>query len=60
MYYMSVKLIFRQYVERSFASVRADQKDQMEELLKVKLTSVFTSDKTSVTDVDWESEPVPQ
>lgn len=48
---------FRNYVHRAFASVPESCKDQMEAVLKQKLTTAFAKSESWA--VDWEKEPLP-
>lgn len=50
-------LSYRNYVHRAFASVPESCKDQMEAVLKQKLTSAFAKSESWA--VDWEKEPLP-
>ncbi|XP_052268279.1 leukocyte receptor cluster member 8 homolog [Dreissena polymorpha] len=47
----------KNWVQRAFASVSAENKDKMEGILKVKLTAAFTSGTAFTT--DWDSTPLP-
>ena len=47
----------RNYVHRAFASVPETCKDQMEAVLKQKLTAAFA--RSESWSVDWEKEPLP-
>lgn len=52
-------LNLRDYVQRAFASVvNEHQKDQVERVLKEKLTNIFNS-PGGANAVDWENEPLP-
>lgn len=50
--------VFRRYVQRAFSSVNDNKdKDEVEKLLRAKLTEAFNSGRVNT--MDWDTEPLP-